>query len=132
MIFAIQPMCRASGAFKIEVLKNAYKKIWAINSIAIVKNKQNVGLKNLKFKFLAIVGQFKFKKNANFFSIFFISYQTIPLVSLSENIPYFIFLPNDGRAMSIYNFLLLRPCTLVVLQRSQNRLGFFINSLSSF
>jgi hypothetical protein len=51
----------ASEAFKIEVLKNAYKKIWAKNSIAIVKNMHNVGLKNLKNKFLAIVGQFKFK-----------------------------------------------------------------------
>ena len=59
-------MCRASEAFKIEVLKNAYKKIWAKNSTVIVKNKHNVGLKNSKLKFLAVVGQFKFKKNANF------------------------------------------------------------------
>ena len=43
-------------------------------------------------------------------------------MELLENIPYFNFLPNDGRAMSIYNFL----------QRSQNCFGFFINSLSSF
>ena len=53
-------MCRASEVFKIEVLKNAYKKIWTKNSNAIVKNKHNVGLKKFKFKFLAVVGQFKF------------------------------------------------------------------------
>ena len=29
---------------------------------AVVKNKHNFGLKNLKFNFLAVVGQFKFKK----------------------------------------------------------------------
>jgi hypothetical protein len=45
--------------------------------------------------------------------------------------PYFNFLPGNFRAMSIYNFLLLRPCTLVVLQRSQKRFGFFINSLKA-
>ena len=28
-----------------------------------------------------------------------------------EKCPLLIFLPKDGRAMSIYNFLLLRPCT---------------------
>ena len=64
MIFAIQPMCRASEAFKIEVLKNAYKKIWAKNSNAIVKDKHNIGLKNLKFNFLAVVGQFKLFLNS--------------------------------------------------------------------
>ena len=41
---------------------------------------------------MAIVGGFKLKKNANFFSIFFISYQKIPLVFLLENIIYFNFL----------------------------------------
>ena len=71
MVFAVQPMCRASEAFKIEFLKNAYKKIWDKNSNAIVKNKHNVDLKNSKFKFLILVGQFKFKKNANFFFQFF-------------------------------------------------------------
>ena len=79
-------MCRASEAFKIEVLKNAYKIIWAKNLNVIVKDKHNIGLKDLKFQFLAVVGQFKL-----------------------ENIPCFNFLPNDGRAMFIYNFLLLRP-----------------------
>ena len=64
MIFAIQPMCRASEAFKIEVLKNAYKKIWAKNSNAIVKDKHNIGLKNLKFNFLAVAGQFKLFLNS--------------------------------------------------------------------
>ena len=57
-------MCRASEAFKIEVLKNAYKKIWAKNSNAKVKNKHNIGLKNLNFKFLAVVGQFKLFQNS--------------------------------------------------------------------
>jgi len=71
VIFAIQPMCRASEAFKIEVLQNADKKIWAKNSNAIVKNKHNVGLKSLKLKFLAVIGQFKLKKKVNFFSKFF-------------------------------------------------------------
>ena len=53
MIFAIQPLCRASEAFKIEVIKNAYIKIWSKNSNAIVKNKPNDdGLKNSKFNFL--------------------------------------------------------------------------------
>jgi hypothetical protein len=32
-------MCRASEAFKTEVLKNAYKKFWTKNSNLIVKNK---------------------------------------------------------------------------------------------
>ena len=63
-MFTIRPMCRASEAFKTEVLKNAYKKIWTKNSNAIVKNKHNVGLKSLKFKFLAVVGQFKFQKKS--------------------------------------------------------------------
>jgi hypothetical protein len=36
-------MCRASEAFKTEVLKNAYKKIWTKNSNSIVKNKHNAG-----------------------------------------------------------------------------------------
>ena len=62
MIFAIEPMWRASETFKIEVLKNAYKKIWAKKSNAIVKDKLNIGLKDLIFKFLAVLGQLKFKK----------------------------------------------------------------------
>ena len=49
-------MCRASEAFEIEVFKNAYKKMWAKNSNAIVKNKHNAGIKDLKSKFLAIKG----------------------------------------------------------------------------
>ena len=80
-------MCRASEPFKTEVLKNAYKKIWTKNSNSIVKNKHNVGWNNLNFEFLAVVGQFKLKKNVNFFvGEFFIQYQKIPLVSLFENI----------------------------------------------
>ena len=53
-------MCRASEAFKTEVLKNAYKKIWTKNSNLIVKD--NDGLKSLDFEFLAVVGQFMLKK----------------------------------------------------------------------
>ena len=64
-------MCRASEAFKTEVLKNAYKKIWTKNSNSIVKNKHNDGLKNLSFEFLAVVGQFKLKKNGNFYFLNF-------------------------------------------------------------
>ena len=66
-------MCRASEAFKTEVLKNAYKNIWTKNSNLIVKNKQNDGLKNSNFEFLAVLGQFNMKKRANFsFLNFFI------------------------------------------------------------
>jgi hypothetical protein len=36
-MFALQPMCRALKAFKTEVLKNAYKKMWSKNSNLIVK-----------------------------------------------------------------------------------------------
>ena len=53
------------------------------------------------------------KKNLKkHFTIFFILYQKIPLVSSLENSPYFIFFPKDDRATIITNFLLLRPCTL--------------------
>ena len=55
-MFAIRTMCRASEAFKTEVLKNAYKKIWTKNQNLIVKNKPKVTLENLNFKFLAVVG----------------------------------------------------------------------------
>ena len=73
------------------------------------------------------------KKNVKkLFTIFFILYQKITLVSSLENSPYFIFFPKDDRATIIYNFLLLRPCTLLVLQTSQNRFGFFIRLVSSF
>ena len=123
MIFPIRPMCRAWEAFKIEVLKNAYKKIWTKNSNSIVKSKHNFDKKKLNCEFLAA----RF-----FFSNLFINYQTIPLVSLLENILYFNFLPNVGWAMTIYNFLLMRPCTLIVLETSQNHFGFFINLVSSF
>ena len=110
-------MCRASEAFKTEVLKNAYKKIWTKNSNLIVKNENNVGLKNLNFEFLVNGGGFKLKKKNNIF--YSISFQNKRLVSLLEKIPHLIFFSNAGIDMSIYNFLLLRPCTLVVLQRSQ-------------
>ena len=69
-------MCRASEAFKTEVLKNAYKKIWTKNSNLIVKNKHNDGLKNLNFEFLAVVGQFKLKKKWQF--LFFEFFCLIP------------------------------------------------------
>ena len=69
-------MCRASEAFKTEVLKNAYKKIWTKNSNLIVKNKHNDGLKNSNFEFLDVVGQFKLKKKWQFF--FFEIFYLIP------------------------------------------------------
>ena len=63
------------------------------------------------------------KKNMKkFYTIFFILYQKIPLVSSLENSPYFIFFPKDDRATIIYNFLFLRPCTLFVLQTLQKPL----------
>ena len=65
-----------------------------------------------------------------FFHNFFILYQKIPLVSSIENSPYFIFFPDW--ATNIYNFLLLRPCRLFILQLSQNHFGFFIRLVSSF
>ena len=58
-------MCRASEAFKTEFRKNAYKNIWTKNSNFIVKNKHNAGLKSKIFEFLAVVGQFRLKKNVN-------------------------------------------------------------------
>ena len=79
-------MYRASEAFKTEVLKNTYKKIWSRNSNLKVKGKYNVNLENSKFELLAIM-VIQVEKNANFF----ISYQKIALVSLLENIPYLIF-----------------------------------------
>jgi hypothetical protein len=107
------------------------KKNLAKNSNAVVKNKHNFGFKNLEFDFFAVVGQFKFKKKMlTFFVKFFYIIPKIPPFSLLKNIPHFNFLSNNG--MSIYNILHLRPCTLVLLQRSQNCFGFFINSLSSF
>ena len=86
MIFPILQMYRASEAFKTEVLKNTYKKIWSRNSNLKVKGKYNVNLENSKFELLAIM-VIQVEKNANFF----ISYQKIALVSLLENIPYLIF-----------------------------------------
>ena len=60
-------------SFQTEVLKNAYKKIWAKNSNVTVKNKHNDGLKCLNFEFLAVIGQFKLKTNGNFsFMNFFV------------------------------------------------------------
>ena len=61
----------------------------------------------------------------------FISYQKLPLVFSLKNTPYFNFLTKDGRATTIYNFLLLRPCTLFALKTSKNRFGFFIRLVSS-
>ena len=82
---------------------------------------------------MACVGQITLKKNLkNFFTIFFILYQKIPLVSSLENSPYFIFFPKDDSATIIYNFLFLRPCTLFVWQTLQNGFGFFIRLVSFF
>ena len=59
------------------------------------------------------------KKLKKFFTIFFLLFQKIQLVSSLENSPYSNFFPQDDRAIMIYNFLLLRPCTLFVLETSQ-------------
>jgi hypothetical protein len=48
-------MCRASEAFKTEVLKNANEKIWTKNSNSVVKIKNNVGLKNINFDFFFVI-----------------------------------------------------------------------------
>ena len=64
-------MCRASEAFKTEFFKNAYKNIWTKNSNFTVKNMLNDGLKIKIFEFLAVVGQFKLKKNVNFYFLNF-------------------------------------------------------------
>ena len=58
-MFPIWPMCKASEAFKTEVLKNAYKEICAKNTI--VKNNHD-GLKINMFEYLGVAGQFKLKK----------------------------------------------------------------------
>ena len=50
-------MCRASEAFKTEVLKSAYKKILTKNSNLIVKIKHNVGLSNLNFEIMNYFGE---------------------------------------------------------------------------
>ena len=60
-----------------------FKKIWTKNSNSIVKNNHTDGLKNQNFKFLAVVGQFKLKKNVIFLFIL-----NIPLVSLFEKVLY--------------------------------------------
>ena len=70
-MFPIQPMCRASEAFKTEILKKGYKKIWTKNSNLIVKNKHNVSSKDLNFEFLAVVSGFKLEKKLFFFFKFF-------------------------------------------------------------
>ena len=60
-------MCRASEAFKTEFLNNCNK-----NSNLIVKDMHKVGLKIKIFELLAVTGQFKLKKMANFFFNFFL------------------------------------------------------------
>ena len=56
------------------------------NKNLIVKNKHNVGLKNLNFEFLADGGGFKLKKKTKFFFQIFLSYQKIPLVDLVRDV----------------------------------------------
>ena len=116
----------------IKLMKNP-KRFCNMNNVQGLRSKKlqiDIALPSLKF-FWYEVKEFE-KKILTFFSKFFTSYQKILFVSLLENTPYFNFLPNDDRVMSIYNFLLLRPCTLVVLQRSQNCVRFFIKIVSSF
>ena len=78
-------MCRASEAFKTEVLKNAYKKICTKNSNSIVENKHNDGLKDLNFEFLAVIGHFKLKKKLQFFFLDFFLFN-------NEKFPWFPYL----------------------------------------
>ena len=54
------------------------------------------------------------------------------IFALYQNIPYlFFFLPKTGSAASIYNLLLLRPCTLFVLQTSQNLFGLVLSKFGT-
>ena len=74
--------------------------------ILIVENKHNVGSKDFNFEFLVDVDGFKLKKMPTFFFKFpWFSYWKTSL-TLHH------FFPNAGRAISIFNFLLVRPCTL--------------------
>ena len=67
----------------------------------------------------------------NFHTISLFCTKKFPWFSHQKN-PLTSFFPKDDRATFIYNFLLLWPCTLFVLQTSQNRFGFFISLVSSF
>ena len=69
-------MCRASEAFKTELLKNGYKNIYTKNSNLIIKNMHNDGLKIKIFEVLAVVGQFTLKKKWQF--LFFEFFCLIP------------------------------------------------------
>ena len=72
-------MCRASEAFKTAVLKNANEKILTKNSNLMVKNENNVGLKNLNFEFLVNGVGLKLKNKPPIFFIqfFFITKDTM-------------------------------------------------------
>ena len=61
--------------------------------------------------------------------IFFFHTKTFPWFFYGKTSHTLFFFSKRWRDMSIYNFLLLRPCTLL---RSQKRFGFFINLSSSF
>ena len=118
MIFQIRPMCSASEAFKTEVLKKCLQKNLDQKLKFDRKKKHNVGLKNLNFEFLADGGGFNFFFQTKKFLWF-------PIL---ENIPCFIFFPNPG--IDIY--LLLRPCTLVLLQRAQKTLRILYQLIKFF
>ena len=59
-------------------------------NLIVKKNTHKVGFKYMNFEFLAVVGQFKLKKNATCFCICYFM-QKNPLVSLLENILYYNF-----------------------------------------
>ena len=63
------------------------------------------------------------------YHLWFLAY--VGQITLKKKFTSFFF-PKDDIATIIYNFLLLRPCTLFILQTSQNRFRFFIILVSSF
>ena len=93
---------------------------------------QNWSQTNLdqKFKFNSnknvCLENWKLKENRYklFDSNFLISYKKFPWFFIGKH-PLFNFLTKNGWAMSIFEFLLLRPCTLLVVQTSQNLFRFF-------
>ena len=114
------------------ILKNAYKKNLYQKHYFDSKKYAQCWFKKVNFWIFCCRCLIKSWKKCFFWIFFFISYQKIPLVFLLENIPYFNFLITDGWAMSIYNFLLLRLCKVVVWETSQNCFRFLINLVNYF
>ena len=101
VIFALPTMCRASEGLKIEVFKYAYRNIWNKNQNSIAKKAQCWFLKFRIWNFDVSRSTYVEKKITWFF------HWKTPLTFFSQK---------DGWAMFIFNFLLLRPSTLVLLQ----------------